>query len=170
MLDKAKAKRVEVRKSNSGSTYKTYYFNCTDCEKEISSQLSQLRAHSGKCIRCVQLGQPYMFIYNELKNHRNRSVEFNLTYQDLLAIIEKPVCSYCECDLVYYKHSKEWSIANTRAHQLDRKDNSQGYTMDNVVPCCWTCNRLKSNVFTYEEFMLLAPILKQIRLNKEKNV
>ena len=25
--------------------------------------------------------------------------------------------------------------------------------MDNVVPCCTTCNQLKSNSFTFDEFV-----------------
>lgn len=28
---------------------------------------------------------------------------------------------------------------------LDRLDSSKGHTLDNVVPCCWNCNRMKSN-------------------------
>ncbi len=34
---------------------------------------------------------------------------------------------------------------------LDRLDSSKGHTLDNVVPCCWTCNNMKSN-HTMEEF------------------
>ena len=26
---------------------------------------------------------------------------------------------------------------------IDRKDNDKNYTLENSVPCCWTCNRGK---------------------------
>ena len=26
-----------------------------------------------------------------------------------------------------------------------RIDSSKGYTLDNVVPCCWMCNNMKHN-------------------------
>jgi hypothetical protein len=34
---------------------------------------------------------------------------------------------------------------------LDRVDSTKGHTVDNVVPCCSICNRMKSNL-TIEEF------------------
>lgn len=35
---------------------------------------------------------------------------------------------------------------------IDRLDNSKGYTSDNTVPCCITCNKMKK-VLTYAEFL-----------------
>lgn len=46
---------------------------------------------------------------------------------------------------------------------LDRKDNNEGYIEQNVVSCCRQCNTVKNYFFTYEEMMLLSPILRQIR-------
>ena len=162
MLDKNKAIRKDKVKS-ANSEYYVYYFNCLTCNKEIKSQSSQLKKHSGKCQRCCQLKEPYKFIYTELKNHRNRKVEFNLTFEEFKQIINNnKVCHYCSKLLIYNQHSRNWGESLTRAHQLDRKDNSKGYIKDNIVTCCWTCNRLKSDAFTYEEFMLLSPILKNI--------
>ncbi len=36
------------------------------------------------------------------------------------------------------------------------------YKIGIFVLCCWECNRLKSDRFTYEEFLRLSPILKEI--------
>ena len=41
-----------------------------------------------------------------------------------------------------------------------------GYTVENAVPCCWNCNRMKSDIYTYDEFLLLSTILKEIHKNK----
>jgi 5-methylcytosine-specific restriction endonuclease McrA len=38
---------------------------------------------------------------------------------------------------------------------LDRVDNTKGYSLDNVVTCCWECNRDKGNK-TEGEFLALA--------------
>ncbi len=35
---------------------------------------------------------------------------------------------------------------------IDRKDNSEGYTPDNVVPCCFLCNEMKKAT-NYDEFL-----------------
>lgn len=59
-------------------------------------------------------------------------------------------CNYCD--------SEPLSVATngkrpeTKAHNkyiyngLDRKDNSTGYTLENVVPCCKMCNNSKKNL------------------------
>lgn len=175
MLYKKDAIRIEIRdKTKSRSPYKVWYFKCSECDNEIRAQSYDLKTHSGKCGRCTQLGKPYMFIYNEIKNYRDKKVSFELTYEDLLKIIiNEPVCHYCENLLIYHKHSRFYGKINSRAHQLDRKDNNKGYTVDNIVPCCWGCNKLKSDKFTYEEFLLFSPTLKLImtnRYNKENGI
>ena len=35
-------------------------------------------------------------------------------------------------------------------YNLDRKDNSIGYSKNNCVVCCSTCNYIKGDKFTYE--------------------
>jgi hypothetical protein len=46
---------------------------------------------------------------------------------------------------------------------LDRKNNLLGYSYNNCVACCWPCNKAKSGEFTYEEFLLIGKVIKQIR-------
>lgn len=147
---------------------KTYKFNCqiSGCNGTISVQSSRLKNHSGKCTRCAQLGIPYMHIYNELKNHKNPKYEFDITFDYFLKIIEYSKCHYCEESLIYNKHSKEWNKHLSRAYQLDRKDNNKGYIIGNIVPCCWECNRLKSDLYNYEEFLIIAKALKTIKASR----
>jgi hypothetical protein len=166
MLLKEQAIRKE-KVTTTKTSYYVYIFKCSECNKEIRAQASHLKTHSGKCLRCTQLKEPYRFIYNELKNHRNKNVEFKISFEEFKEVIKDAKCHYCNVPLVYHEHSRDWGKQLTRAHQLDRKDNDKGYTIDNVVTCCWTCNRLKSDAFTYEEFCRIGKILKEIQKEKE---
>lgn len=169
MLLKENAIRKE-KVVSAKSCYYIYYFNCHQCNKEIKAQSSHFKTHSGKCQRCCQLGEPYLFIYNELKNHRNKNVDFTITFEEFKQLIASSECHYCGTTLVYNKHSRDWGKNLTRAHQLDRKDNLKGYTLDNVVTCCWTCNRLKSDIFTYDEFYMLSDKLKEIQWKRNTSL
>lgn len=42
------------------------------------------------------------------------------------------------------------------AFSIDRKNPDLPYTIDNMAACCWNCNRLKSDFFTYEEWKDIA--------------
>jgi len=148
--------------------YYIYVFECVICGKELNIQSSSLKTHSGKCMRCTQLKEPYMYIYNELKSHKKNDKDLNLSFKEFLEIIKNPECHYCGIPLKYEKYSRYWGKVHSRAHQLDRKDNNLGYDKDNLVTCCWECNRLKSNRFTYNEFIQLSPTLKKI-MNERDN-
>ena len=46
--------------------------------------------------------------------------------------------------------------------EVDRKDSSQGYNLNNCVLACAICNNAKSDKFTYKEFKKLGESTKQI--------
>lgn len=168
MLDKLNAKSVETRKSKSGSTYKVFTFECVNCGNDVKSQLSQLKTHSGKCRTCTQRKRPYEHIFNELYHScKNKTKqEISITYEDFINLIQDSKCHYCDKELNFSKHTRDENQNYTsRAYQLDRKDNSKGYVKGNLVTCCWNCNRIKSDIYSYEDFMKLSPILKEIHNN-----
>ncbi len=169
MLNKNNAKLIEVKRSKSGSTYKTFTFECVDCGNDIKSQSSQLKTHSGKCRKCTQRKKPYEHILNELIHTCNKRDIHKVTidYNEFIEIIKDSKCHYCEKELSFNPYTRdENSNYVSRAYQLDRKDNNLGYSVDNVVPCCWNCNRIKSDIYTYDEFLLLSPVLKKIHKNR----
>ena len=50
---------------------------------------------------------------------------------------------------------------------LDRKDNSLGYLITNVVPCCWECNTAKFNFWSYDEMIkYIGPAIRAARLSR----
>ncbi len=66
-----------------------------------------------------------------------------------VALIQDNKCHYC------------LGILSPTGHGLDRKNSAKGHEANNVVPCCWKCNRIKGEFWEYEHMMLLAPKLRQ---------
>ena len=72
-------------------------------------------------------------------------------------------CHYCNIEEEDF--IPIWGIFyKTRGFRLevDRKDNSQGHTLQNCVLACALCNNAKSNKFTYEEFKRVGDVIKEI--------
>lgn len=165
MLNIENAKSIEIKQCKSGSIYKTYIFECIDCGDDIKSQQSKLKIHSGKCKKCTQRKRPYEHILSELFQTRNKKNkhEVEIIYEEFIEIIKDSKCHYCNKILIFNLYSRDENLKPvSKAYQLDRKDNDLGYTKENVVPCCWNCNRLKSDIYSYEDFIKLSPILKEI--------
>src|SRR5579859_436232 len=75
-----------------------------------------------------------------------RGLEWNITPEEHATLLARP-CDYCGNEL------------NLSGSGLDRKQDGP-YHVDNVVPCCWPCNRLRNFAgFTYEEMKLVGATL-----------
>jgi hypothetical protein len=173
MLDIKNSIRVEKKKYKNNSHTKTWVFLC-DCGEEYKAQYSHLKTHKGKCKSCVQRGKPYEAIYNELIASKHLKIGgICLTYKEFLEVISTKECHYCKTPMHWFPHTKDKGkeIKGSRAYQIDRKYNDLGYTKENCVPCCWVCNRLKSDVFLYEEFLEIGKLIEKFRKNrKDMNV
>ena len=90
--------------------------------------------------------------YSATKRSANsRKIEFLLTLQEYEVLIEGKSCHYCS-----------GKLPETRGG-LDRMNNSIGYTLDNCVPCCVECNRIKGCALSYVETIAVAKLLKEMR-------
>jgi len=92
---------------------------------------------------------------------KNSKRIFLLTREEFVRESTKP-CYYCNAEprqppwgLRSKKLKINWFNGIPKLNGLDRKDNSFGYTIDNVVPCCKTCNFAKG-AMTVNEFIALA--------------
>lgn len=85
---------------------------------------------------------------------KKKNIYFDLTYNEFLKFVEEKTCHYCNCDILWIPFGKK-----AKRYNLDRKDNSKGYTKDNLVVCCWKCNDLKGNKISYDDFYALGQIL-----------
>jgi hypothetical protein len=73
---------------------------------------------------------------------RRRGLEWSIS-RETLEILQKSSCFYC---------GGKVSLVATG---LDRVDNTKGYTMQNVVPCCKVCNMVKGYAHTKEETLVM---------------
>jgi hypothetical protein len=120
--------------------------------------------------------------YNNLKQSAlKRGYEFNLTENELKKfLIETPeVCFYCgipieeylklRADILKESKSKLYKTMLYRARgtvlSIDRIDNEKGYSLDNIVKCCWICNSIKGVFLNVEEMKVIGKSVIQ-RLQK----
>lgn len=51
---------------------------------------------------------------------------------------------------------------------VDRKNSDLGYTVENLVPCCGICNKIKSNLLTCEEMMVAMKAVLEWRTSQRR--
>lgn len=84
-------------------------------------------------------------------NAQTRNIIWDITFLQWKTLVLNKVCIYCQGKLP------------KSGCGLDRKDNDIGYLLDNVVPCCGSCNRLKSDILSFDEMIEVTKLLKKMR-------
>lgn len=154
---------------------------CSVCKikKAIEKFNNYKRGKNGKESRCKECsakathkwfksikGQIYYqlpkSIYRYLKSRaKQRKLSFNLSCQEFITWYnnELKICVYCK--RTAQEAIKDYNGYHTRL-SIDRKDNNKGYQLDNIVLCCYNCNVIKGNRYTYEEMQQIAKIIIKI--------
>jgi 5-methylcytosine-specific restriction endonuclease McrA len=102
--------------------------------------------------------RPHESVYHTLLcNARRRNLEVTLTFEEFLDIIKVGECFYCGAHLYWPEYNAK---KTSQASNLDRKDNTKGYLSGNVVACCWSCNNIKREHFTFEQFVEIGKLLR----------
>lgn len=99
------------------------------------------------------------YIQAKSESNRRNKREFTITEEQYLELMQNSKCTYCNHDLEGYHGSG-----------LDRIDNSIDYHINNVIPCCKVCNRIRSNEFSVDEMKALGKTIKKIRRDREKEI
>lgn len=84
---------------------------------------------------------------------KSRKINFDLTLEQYTEVIFRS-CHYCSTDLV--------SITGGCIDRIDN-DKSIGYKINNILPCCPSCNAIRNRLHTIEETLVMVHILKAIR-------
>jgi len=89
-------------------------------------------------------------IHNHKMDAKRRNHESALTDEQIIAI-HKGNCHYCGCSPsnTYFPLGANGSYTY---NGIDRVDDTKGYTLANVVPCCMDCNYAKRSR-TYDEYL-----------------
>lgn len=82
-------------------------------------------------------------------NAKGRGYDFNLTEEQVEYLINRP-CFYC---------------GQNHSDGIDRIDSTKPYTIDNCVPCCFICNRMK-NKYSLELFLEKVEKIYNLHCNK----
>jgi len=82
---------------------------------------------------------------------RQRGLGVDLTLQDYKGLLRSGRCHYCDAALP------------ATGHGVDRKESSVGYTLENVVLACDACNRIKADLFTYDQMLEIGSLLRRWR-------
>lgn len=113
--------------------------------------------------------RPFESNYNSLKRRgEKRGIRVTLTYAQFVRLCADLKCHYCDKTLLRAAHHR-YKQKNLNADHIDRKDPRKGYSKDNTVPCCSSCNWAKNVYFTYEE-MLVVGAIRQGNLLKAKRL
>ena len=103
---------------------------CIDCrEKQLKAEAKRfprVRNYQAEAKRNLEV------VWNSFqkKSVEKREKECNLTKEQYFELIQKP-CLYCN----YYNEEE--------INGVDRLDNNKGYILENCIPCCKHCNRMK---------------------------
>ena len=133
-----------------------------DCGTIKSISGEKLRYGTTKSCNClrntlmvdeIRLGSGYANL-NELyrcykKSAKKRNYIFDLDIETFRKITQMN-CYYCGIEPKQIKNHKE-CFGKYTYNGIDRIDNSKGYILNNVVPCCKVCNSAK-NTQTIKEF------------------
>lgn len=108
--------------------------------------------HRSYCKVCCCQATPHKR-YTNLARQGNHQVLFSC--EEFIAWFnrQKPQCYYCGQNLISRNGGR---MRNNALLTIDRKDNGLPYTIQNIVICCWRCNRAKGNWFTEQQMLEIA--------------
>lgn len=123
-----------------------FYGVRTECKECVKARVSAYRKRvRGDRTNYVWLSRKLWKLKNRAKLH-NWSFDLDIDFVHWL-YNEPHACEYC----------KEKGLST-----FDRKENTKGYTKDNLVVACYRCNYMKGNQFSYEDMLILGRALRKI--------
>ena len=150
------------------------YWSCKcECGTELHIYGSSLRSGRTKTCGCVPRGGSnrlpegegqFRYLYRQYRNRcLRKKLDWELS-QEQFRELTKNDCHYCGEPPAQIVAGVKGFNGDYIHNGVDRKDNSIGYTLDNCVSCCYTCNLFKRDR-SYEEFLeLVSKIYKYRRL------
>jgi len=150
-------------KTKSGAIKWTCRCSCGETVDVVGQSLRS--GKSSRCTKCSRKrdrrsGTGAFSKSRNLYSHRARKagIAFPLSLEEFITFVTG-ACHYCgELPTKERRAYNRPSMSGTGLddvglmHGIDRVDSSKSYLKDNIVPCCFVCNRMKSDFGT--EFFL----------------
>ena len=143
------------KKSPSGE--KMYSTKCTRCGHIFDARrINDIKntKDKGACKYCNFVGENdgiNHFYQNYIIGAKNRGLSFDLTPSQFLDYISQD-CEYCGSSPELHEYKVNGKLKYTNyINGIDRIDSSKGYSVDNCVPCCSKCNKMKLD-YSVEDF------------------
>ncbi len=129
---------------------------CSCGKEDLISGSNLKRGRSTRCRSCAikdPLGEAGRNrVYKNYKNNaQSRNHVFELSLEEFV-FITKQDCHYCGAVPTVFKRSSKIPSECYTGNGIDRKDNKEGYTLSNSLPCCEYCNVAKSD-HSYEDYV-----------------
>lgn len=127
-----------------------YRSQCRLCEKEYRKNNRERNIRYLKNYRNSPVG-----LYSKVKGQARYEFKSGIHKKYFSMNKELFISWYREQPLKCHYCNRGQEALNFRLG-LDRKDSTKGYSVDNIVLCCYPCNTAKNDIFTYEEFKEIA--------------
>lgn len=144
-----------IKVENSKAYFK---IKCNNCGTEFEREFKCIKSsHKNYCVHCKgnfispSIQTPMNRAYDTYrKGAAVRDLKFELTQEQFENLVTQN-CFYCGQEPE--PHERKWNKTDQEFYRngIDRVDSSKGYSLENCVPCCERCNRMKSD-FSYSEF------------------
>ena len=104
-----------------------------------------------------------------IKSALDRQIVWALSPEEFLQIVEQD-CTYCGKPPREYKakqFGRRGRTVKALMNGIDRIDSKQGYYMNNVVPCCSVCNRMKMATDVHTFFEHCRAVVRRLELTEK---
>jgi len=173
VLGKSEIRISETTKKNGKKqTSNVLYWLCKcDCGNELWVRSYSLLygAVSCGCWKKNQLpqgiGAKKSVLHGYTKAAKRNKLPFKLSFDEFVSMTQLD-CFYCG---EKPSRTEERAKAGSFTYNgIDRIDSTKGYVKGNIVPCCSTCNYIKSNMDQKDFFAQIEKILTKRRIDNDK--
>ena len=156
-----------------------YRVRCLKCNKQSIKSLRTIMVVKDNCEFCRQgnyriptINAPINCIKGQyIRGAMERNFEWNLNDNEFKNLISQS-CYYCGAAPKQYKQDLRFNKSNIPflRNGIDRLDSNKGYIIDNCVPCCENCNRMKMQLSENEFLTRVEKIYNYAVLKRSQTI
>lgn len=151
--------RIAEKRPNRDNETRIFWECVCECGNVRNIDAASLKSGHSKSCGCLRkeghrylphgVSEQNLLLYSYKRNAEKRNLCFSLTSEQFTNLTQGN-CFYCG-EKPKNKLKGKWFNGDYFYNGVDRVNNTRGYTLDNCVPCCATCNRAK-RAMTSDEF------------------